>query len=45
MLRNAVGGGRVSDFPEKNVTTMFLFNVITVTGRWLGVEFPEKNVP
>ena len=40
MLRNADGGGGVSDFLEKSVTKMF--NIISVTRGWVGVQFPEK---
>ena len=42
MLRNADGGGGVSDFPEKSVTKVYMFNVINVTRGWVGVQFPEK---
>ena len=37
VLRNADGGGGVSDFLEKSVT-----KVISVTRGWVGVQFPEK---
>ena len=40
VLRNADGGGRVSDFLEKSVTAMF--NVISIMRGWVGVQFPEK---
>ena len=41
MLRNADGGGGgVSDFLEKNEGIMF--NVISVTRGWVGVQFAEK---
>ena len=43
MLRNAVGGGRVSDFPEKRRYKDVRFNVISVTRGWVGVKFPEKK--
>ena len=38
VLRKAVGGGRVSDFSEKNVTMLLALR----RGGWVGVEFPEK---
>ena len=41
VLRNAVGGGRVSDFPEKNVTKMY--GSTLRGGGWVGVGFPEKK--
>ena len=41
MLRNADGGGGgVSDFLEKKRCVMF--NVISVTRGWVGVQFAEK---
>ena len=40
MLRNAAGGG-VSDFLEKGYEGV-MFNVISVTRGWVGVQFPEK---
>ena len=47
MLRNAVGDGRVSDLPEKNVTKMFGSMLLALrgggwVGGWVGVEFPEQ---
>ena len=43
MLRNANGGGEgVSDFPETNRYEGVMFNVISVTRGWVGVQFPEK---
>ena len=42
MLRNADGGGRVSDFLEKKRYEGVMFNVISVTRGWVGVQFPEK---
>ena len=42
MLRNAVGGVRVSDFPEKKCFEDVRFKVISVTRGWVGVEFPQK---
>ena len=41
MLRNAVGGGSVSNFPEKDVTNVF--NIISVTRGRVDVNFPEKK--
>ena len=32
MLRNAVGGGRVSDFPEKTVTKMYGSTLLALRG-------------
>ena len=43
-LRNAVGGGGMSAFPEKKRYEGARFNVITVTRGWVGVKFPGKNV-
>ena len=43
MLRNAVGGGRVSDFPEKKRYEDVRFNIICVTKGWMGVGFPEQK--
>ena len=43
MLRNADGVGGVSDFPEKSVMYKgVMFNVISVTRGWVGVQFAEK---
>ena len=42
MLRNADGGGGVSDFLEKSVNEGVMFNVISVTRGWVGVQFPEN---
>ena len=36
MLRNAVGGGWVSAFPEKKRYEVVRFNVISVTSGWVG---------
>ena len=44
MLRNTVGGGMVSDLPEKNQYEYVRFNVITVTRGWVGVKFPDKKL-
>ena len=45
MLRNTVGGGRVSDFPEKNVMKMYgsTLLVLRLTREWVGVEYREKK--
>ena len=32
VLRNAVGGGRVSDFPEKSVTKMYGSTLLAIRG-------------
>ena len=32
MLRNAVGGGRVPDFPEKSVTKMYVSTLLLLRG-------------
>ena len=40
VLRNTVGAGRVSDFPEKKSYEDVRFNIISVTRGWMGVEFP-----
>ena len=42
VLRNADGGGRVSDFMGKKRYEGVIFNVISVTRGWVGVQFPEK---
>ena len=42
MLHNADGGGGVSDFLEKKHYEGVMFNVISVTRGWGGVQFPEK---
>ena len=44
VLRNAVGSGRVSDFPEKTVTKMYVSTLLALRRGWVGVEFPEKSV-
>ena len=41
MLRNA-GRGGVSDFLGKKHYEGVMFNVISVTRGWVGVQFPEK---
>ena len=41
MLRNADGGRGVSDFPKKRYDGV-MFNVISVTREWVGVQFAEK---
>ena len=44
MLRNAVVGGKVSEFPEKNRYGDVWFNVISVTmGGWVS-NFQKKSV-
>ena len=43
VLRNAVGGGRVSDLPEKKRYEDVRFNFTSVTRGRVGVEFPEKK--
>ena len=44
MLRNAVGGGRVSYFQKKSVKKIHVWiNVISVTSGWVGVENPVKK--
>ena len=43
MLCNAVGDGRVSDFPEKMVTKMYGSTLLALQGRWVGVKFLEKT--
>ena len=42
MLRSADGGRRVSDFPKKKRYEGVMFNVISVTRGWVGVQFAEK---
>ena len=45
VLHNAVGHGRVSDFPEKNALRRLnssTFLAFSVTMGWVGVKFPEK---
>ena len=43
MFRNAVGGVRGSDFPEKKRYEDVRFNVISVM-RGVDVKFPEKGI-
>ena len=43
MLRNAVGGERVSNVPEKSVTKMNSSMLLALRGV-VGVNFPEKNI-
>ena len=43
MLRNADGWGGGSHFPEKARYEGVRFDVIRVTRRWVGVQFPEKK--
>ena len=40
MLRNAIGIGGVN-FPNKKRYEGVLFNVISITRGWLGVNFPD----
>ena len=42
VLHNAVGGGRVSDFPEKALRRCTVERYYRYEG--VGVEFPEKSV-
>ena len=42
MLRKADGGGGVSDFFGKKRYEGVMFNVISITRGWVGVQFPEK---
>ena len=43
MLRNADGGGWVSNFPEKKRYEGLRFKVISVTRGWVGVQYPGKK--
>ena len=43
MLRNAVGGGGVSVFTEKNVTKMYGSMLLALRGGGWGSNFQEKN--
>ena len=43
MLHNAIGGGKVSDFPEKSVTKMYGSTLLALRGG-VGVKFPEKSI-
>ena len=43
MLRNADGVGGVSNFPGKKRYEGVMFNVISVTKGWVGVQFPGKK--
>ena len=44
VLRNAVGGGRVSDFPENSVTKMYGSTLLALRcGGWVS-DFPENSV-
>ena len=42
MLRNADGVGGGVRFSGKCVNEGVMFNVISVTRGWVGVQFPEK---
>ena len=44
MLRNAVGGGGVSAFPEKSVTKVYGSTLLTLRGGGWGSNFQEKSV-
>ena len=43
LLRNAVGGGRVSDFPEKNVTNMYGSTLLALGGCRISRKKPLRN--
>ena len=42
MLRNAVGGGRASDFPEKSVTKMYGSMLLALRGGGWVSNFQKK---
>ena len=42
MLRSADGGGGGVSFSGKKRYEGVMFNVISVTRGWVGVQFPEK---
>ena len=42
VLHNADGGGGCVRFSGKKRYEGVMFNVITVTRGWVGVQFPEK---
>ena len=42
MLDNAVGGGRVSDFPEKRVTKMYGSTLFALRGGGWVLNFQKK---
>ena len=44
VLHNAVGGGRVSDFPEKKRYEDVRFNVISVMMGWVVVKYQKKTL-
>ena len=44
MLRNALGGGRVSDFPEKSVTNVYGSTLFALRGGGPVSNFQEKSV-
>ena len=44
VLRNAVGGGRVSAFPEKSVTTVYCAMLLALRGGGWGSNSQEKSV-
>ena len=45
VLRNTVGGGRVSAFLKKSITKMYGSSLLALrlTREWVGVDFPEKK--
>ena len=43
VLCNVDGGGGVYIFRKKHYEGV-IFNVISVTRRWVGVQFPEKSI-
>ena len=44
LLRNAVEGGRVSDFPEKSVTNMYGSTLLALQGGVWVSNFQKKSV-
>ena len=44
MLRNPVGRGRVSDFPEKNVTKMYSLTLLALRGGGRVSNFQKISV-
>ena len=43
MLSKAVGGGRVSDFPEKSITEMYGSTLLTLRGGGSMSNFQKKK--
>ena len=43
VLRNAVGGGMVSDIPEKSITKMYSSTLLVLRGGGWVYKFPEKS--